>query len=186
MAKQLGFFVDVQKCVSCFSCAMACKNQYHQEPEIIWRNVHPAPEGAFEHTERAHYSLACHHCERPACMEACPADAISKRPDGIVYLHADKCVGAGECVERCPYKAPKWNAKIDKAEKCNFCAERLDDGRAPACVQGCPTGALRHGEIPSASGSEWVRFPPGFQKVEALNPSIRFRMPKAPRVVGKT
>ena len=59
MTKQLGFYVDVERCIGCFTCAMACKNQYHQEKGVIWRQVYPISQQIYPHRESAFYSLAC-------------------------------------------------------------------------------------------------------------------------------
>jgi Fe-S-cluster-containing dehydrogenase component len=163
---------------------MACKNQYHQDPGIKWRDVHPLGPEAYPLTERAFYSLACMHCEKPACLAACPVNAYYKRPDGIVVLDRNKCVGAGDCIEACPYGAPKFNVKVGKSEKCEFCFQRQDAGLKPACVQGCPTGALQVVDLATFKEAGAVHYPPGFAKAKT-NPSIRFRVAAVPKVAER-
>ncbi|MCA1741794.1 MAG: 4Fe-4S binding protein, partial [Bacteroidales bacterium] len=88
-------------------------------------------------------SLACNHCEKPACAEGCPAQAYTIEDDGVVIHHADLCMGCGYCTWKCPYDAPKINRALGYIEKCHFCADRAVEGLEPACVTACPTGALK-------------------------------------------
>jgi len=184
MKKQLAFFVDAKRCIGCFTCAMACKNQYHQDAGIKWRDVHPLAPKDYPLTERAFYSLACNHCEKPACLAACPFKAYHKREDGIVAFDRSKCKGAGYCVDACPYGAPKYNTEALKAEKCNFCFQRQDAGLKPACVQGCPTKALQVVDLATFKEPGTVHYPPGFAKADT-NPSIRFRVAATPKIAER-
>ena len=184
--KQMGFFVDLKRCIGCFTCAMACKNQYHQDKEVIWRKVYPLAEEIYPHRERAWLSLSCNHCENPTCLAVCPVKAYSKRDkDGVVVHHQDKCIGCGNCIRSCPYGAPRYNPVLKKAEKCSLCWQRLDAGLKPACVQGCPTKALQLAEISGFDEPGTVQFIAGFPKFPDLNPSIRFRAPSQPRVIRR-
>ncbi len=81
----------------------------------------------------------CAHCTDPACLEACPHDAIVKREeDGLVLLDEDRCKGAQSCRRACPYKKIDFNAVRGVAQKCIGCFPRLEKGVAPACVRQCP------------------------------------------------
>ncbi len=181
MKKQLGFLVDARRCIGCFTCAMACKNQYHQPPGLVWRYVHPLKEEVFPHRERAFLTLACNHCERPTCLEVCPVSAYTKRSeDGVVVHHQKKCIGCGNCIRSCPYGAPKYNPALKKAEKCSLCWQRLDDGLKPACVQGCPTGAIDLIDTATFDAPDTLQYIAGFPRFPNLNPSIRFRPPRQP------
>lgn len=85
----------------------------------------------------------CNHCTHPACLEACPRAAISKREkDGIVLLNEKKCRGYRYCMEACPYKRIYYNHLRDVGQKCIFCFPRVEKGVAPACSRQCP-GRLR-------------------------------------------
>ena len=184
--KQRAFFMDVQRCIGCFSCAMACKNQYHQEEGVKWRELIPLKEEIYPHRERAWLSLACNHCERPTCLLVCPVKAYYKRDsDGVVVHEQDKCIGCGNCIRSCPYGAPKFNPVLEKAEKCSFCWQRLDAGLKPACVQGCPTQALRMVELDAWDEPGSVHYISGFPEFPQLNPSIRFRAPTQPKVIRR-
>ncbi|WP_028586851.1 4Fe-4S dicluster domain-containing protein [Desulfocurvus vexinensis] len=186
MKKHYAFLVDAERCIGCFSCAMACKNQYHQEPGVIWRQVYPLDEQIYPHRERAFLSLACNHCEHPTCLEVCPVQAYTKRDeDGVVIHDQDKCIGCGNCIRSCPFGAPRYNPVEKRAEKCSFCWQRLDAGLKPACVQSCPVEALQLIDLAEFDETGTVRFPPGFPRFPKLNPSVRFRTPKQPHVVRR-
>lgn len=186
MKKQLAFYLDLRRCIGCVSCAMACKNQYHQEPGLKWRDLFPLKEEIYPHRERAFLSLACHHCQRPTCLEVCPVAAYFKRDkDGVVVHEQEKCIGCGNCIRSCPYGVPKLNPVLKKAEKCSFCWQRLDAGLQPACVLGCPTKALQMVDLATFNQPGAVHYLPGFPRYPKLNPSIRFRAPRLPRVVRR-
>ncbi len=82
----------------------------------------------------------CNHCGRPACAEACPRSAITKRDDGIVAIDEAICEGCPDpvCMAACPYKEIFWNPKRQVAQKCDGCLDRIEQGVAPACVRQCP------------------------------------------------
>ena len=143
MKKQLGFYVDAKRCIGCFACAMACKNQYHQASGVVWRQVYPLKEEVYPHHERAFYSLSCNHCEHPACMEVCPAAAYTKREqDGVVVHHQEKCIGCANCVRSCPYGAPRFNPGTERAEKCNLGSHRARLSRPYGSSCGLATYSL--------------------------------------------
>jgi ethylbenzene hydroxylase subunit beta/complex iron-sulfur molybdoenzyme family reductase subunit beta len=81
----------------------------------------------------------CNHCTRPACLEACPNDALFKREDdGLVLRDEDACKGAQQCSLACPYKKIYFNADRKVSQQCIGCFPRLEQGVAPACVRQCP------------------------------------------------
>jgi DMSO reductase family type II enzyme iron-sulfur subunit len=81
----------------------------------------------------------CNHCTEPACVEACPHDALFKREeDGLVLRNEDKCKGAQACRRGCPYKKIYFNAVRNVSQHCIGCFPRLEQGVAPACVRQCP------------------------------------------------
>jgi len=92
-------------------------------------------------------SVACMHCQEPICRQVCPAAAITKRDDGIVLIDADKCIGCRYCEWACPYGAPQFDDAEKVMTKCDFCADLLDAGGNPACVDACVMRCLDFGEL---------------------------------------
>ena len=91
------------------------------------------------------------HCEHPACATACPLKALHKTEEGPVLYRADRCFGCRYCMLACPFEIPtfEWDQGMFAGpwiRKCTMCADRLSVGREPACVQTCPTGALKYGQ----------------------------------------
>ncbi len=89
---------------------------------------------------------ACHHCEEPACLFACPAPgAIIQYEDGIVDFEEGNCIGCQYCLAACPFDIPRFDDRTQKVFKCNLCLDRVQAGLEPACVKTCPTGAISFG-----------------------------------------
>ncbi|MFQ5703729.1 MAG: 4Fe-4S dicluster domain-containing protein [Gemmatimonadales bacterium] len=103
--------------------------------------------GTFPQTHRAFQVTRCNQCDDAPCVTACPTAAMYKRPDGIVDFDKTICIGCKACIAACPYDAIFINPDDNSAEKCNFCAHRLDIGLEPACVVVCPTQAILVGDM---------------------------------------
>ena len=126
---QMGFYFDQTRCTGCLTCIVACKdyNNVAAGP-ASWRRVTTIEKGKYPDLFVAFLSAACYHCLEPACVIACPADAISKRAsDGIVLVDREACLGKDHCamcLDACPYKAPQFGAEENaKMQKCNFCID---------------------------------------------------------------
>lgn len=182
MKAQLGFLVDIDKCIGCHSCEMACKSRNQLDPEIRWRKVYPMAGTAFVPPERSFLSLACNHCEKPECLRVCPVRAYTKREDGIVVHNKERCIGCKMCIMGCPYQVPQYNSITKKVEKCNFCMERLDQGLNPYCVDGCISDAITVIDLKTFDEFSGVeRETKGFPNPKITNPSVRF-VPHKPGV----
>ncbi len=139
-----GFVFDAALCVGCKACNAACILENGLQPGT--RSIYTFNDSALPLMSVISLSLACNHCEKPACAEGCPAKAYTIEGDGVVTHHADRCMGCSYCTWRCPYDAPKINEAKGYIEKCHFCADRASESIEPACVTACPTGALKMSE----------------------------------------
>ena len=89
-------------------------------------------------------TTACHHCVDPGCLNGCPVLAYDKDAvTGIVRHLDDQCIGCQYCVMMCPYEVPQYSKARGIVRKCDMCHSRLAVGEAPACVQACPTNAIK-------------------------------------------
>jgi anaerobic selenocysteine-containing dehydrogenase/Fe-S-cluster-containing dehydrogenase component len=146
MSERLALMIDLERCTGCKSCEAACKQEHRLGPgeyrnKVVWTTPEAEPGLAF-------LALACQHCERPACLRACPVNpkAIAKDPiSGVVSVIEDRCTGCGECVIACPYSAMGYDAEGHHAVKCDLCAERRGAGKTTACASVCPTRAITFG-----------------------------------------
>lgn len=157
---QMSFLFDPSRCVNCYACEIACKQENSLAPQIYcqpgstgprWRKVMTLEEGHFPDTKIAYLSLSCMHCGDPDCIKACPAKAISKRPaDGIVEINPTKCIGCRFCSWACKFGAPQFGLD-GHMQKCQMCQSLLEKGEQPACVTTCTTGAIQYGNVDEIS-----------------------------------
>ena len=139
--------LDQTKCIGCHACTTACKSENEVPVGVTRTYVKSVDVGTFPNVRRAFQVTRCNQCENPPCVAACPTAAMYQRPDGIVDFDKKICIGCKACMAACPYDAIFINPDDHSAEKCNFCAHRLDVGLEPACVVVCPTEAIFVGDI---------------------------------------
>lgn len=168
-AKKLGLVIDLDTCVGCHACAVACKewntggypapltdqNAYGAAPMGAWLNrVHTYESGEGDESRTVHFPRSCLHCENAACVTVCPTGASYKRADdGIVLVDEAMCIGCGLCAWACPYGARELDAGTGTMKKCTLCVDRIDNqtldeaARVPACVSACPVSARHFGDL---------------------------------------
>jgi Fe-S-cluster-containing dehydrogenase component/formate-dependent nitrite reductase membrane component NrfD len=142
-----GFAIDLRKCIGCHACTIACKAE-HQIPVGVNRCwVKTVEQGSFPGTRRFFFPVLCNQCDAAPCMAICPTRALFKRRDGIVDLHGDVCIGCRACMVACPYDQLFIDPDTHTAEKCNFCANRVENQLLPSCVSVCPTECRIFGDL---------------------------------------
>ena len=147
-----AFEVELDACTGCKACVSACHSLNGLDETETWRDVGLLVGGDDRHPFQQTVTTACHHCADPACLNGCPVLAYEKDPaTGIVRHLDDQCIGCQYCVLKCPYDVPKYNARLGIVRKCDLCHSRLAHGEAPACVQACPTQAIRIVTLPVAA-----------------------------------
>ena len=177
---RLGMVIDLNLCVGCYACTLACKVENKTPPGIWYAPVFDKEIGQYPNTKRLFIPALCNQCEDAPCLKACPTGAISKREDGIVLVDENKCCGTRACVTACPYGAMHFYedkggeygnqfVPLDAltrekytsgtAQKCTFCAHRVDEGLEPACVEACPTNCRIFGDLddPHSAPSKLIR-----------------------------
>jgi Fe-S-cluster-containing dehydrogenase component len=139
--------IDQSRCIGCHACTTACKSENLVPLSVTRTYVKHVEIGVFPQTRRAHQVTRCNQCADAPCTAACPTAAMFQRPDGIVDFDKNICIGCKACMAACPYDAIFINPEDHSAEKCNFCAHRIDMGLEPACVVVCPTQAILVGDM---------------------------------------
>ncbi len=149
-----AILTDTTKCIGCRECVIACKTRYNLENAIPrrwsaedglsarnWTSIIERPDSKYVRKQ-------CRHCLEPACVSACPVNALSKNEDGAVVYNSSKCIGCRYCMMACPYGIPRydWDRPIPYVRKCILCAEYISDGKQPACTEACPTEATIFGD----------------------------------------
>ena len=170
-----GFAVDTYRCIGCHTCSVGCKEENNLPKGIWWNRVLTdggdsvdTPRGVFPDVEMSHVTVACQHCENPACVKVCPVGATYKDANtGIVRQDYEKCIGCRMCVAACPYTGVRsfnWEEPqyyLDFAigdsdvpthqkhvvEKCTMCWHRVAKGLGPMCVDVCPARARFWGDL---------------------------------------
>jgi Fe-S-cluster-containing dehydrogenase component len=144
--KRSALMIDASACIGCQTCMVACKleNDLPAGPRPIVA-IQTGPLETDNGLLAQHLPTTCYHCDRPACVLACPTGAMQKREDGLVFSDMELCIGCQTCAVACPFGHPQLNSASGKIAKCDGCRHRVDAGLWPACALKCPTGALSYG-----------------------------------------
>jgi len=144
-----GIMVDIEKCLACKSCEIACAVA-HSKSKVLQEATQELPKPQRRVTVQAAGEFAvplqCRHCEDAPCIAVCPTAAIYREEaDGSVLIEQDKCIGCRYCLVVCPFGVIEVSRDGKAMVKCDLCFERARAGQEPACVEACPTKALKLG-----------------------------------------
>ncbi|NWG10991.1 4Fe-4S dicluster domain-containing protein [Candidatus Bathyarchaeota archaeon] len=163
---EYAVLVDPAKCIGCRACQVACKRWNNRKGESTtfnseWTNPPKLSFNTYTHikfkleynqaadeTKWRFFNWRCMHCKEPACMHACPVNAITKYEQGPVVVDTNRCIGCKFCISACPFGIPQFDTVTEKVDKCTMCYDRVahtNEPKEPACVQSCPTDALLFG-----------------------------------------
>ena len=195
-----GMVLDLNRCTGCMTCVMACKEENLTRPGVWWNRVLALESESLDRMTYLRY--ACMHCDDPPCVPVCPEHAIYKRPDGIVLIDQEKCHGHGACMKACPYDVIDRNPDQDyfpeeklpfeetpdahrihprgKASTCTLCVHRIEQGKEPACVAGCPSRVMVFGDLddPESPIREKYQRSRPLLSSEGTNPKISYIVPE--------
>jgi phenylacetyl-CoA:acceptor oxidoreductase subunit 1 len=156
-APRWGMVMDLNRCVGCQTCTVACKHANDTPPGVQWRQVLDVEYGVFPDVERVFLPVGCQHCDNPPCVPVCPTGATFRRDDGIVAVDYGWCIGCGACAVACPYQARHLVHRRDRyfrdddtvqeravaheerlgvIQKCTFCSDRIEAARARGLAPG--------------------------------------------------
>jgi len=188
-----GMVMDLRRCIGCRACTVACKSENNVSLGRFRAVIQEKVIGTFPNTKKVFLPLMCNHCEGnekdgvPPCVKACPefpgkrakfktADgstvryrkgATYKRPDGLILIDKDLCIGCGKCIDACPYGVRSFDPFVkagakpteQAADKCDMCVHRLDNGLEPSCVNTCQGRARIFGDLndPNSEVSKLVK-----------------------------
>ncbi len=154
--KQLGLMIDMERCIGCKTCVVACRNHHKlvdhatclpgDLPHYI--RVESESGGTYPKVWENFWVVPCQHCKNPECLRACEAGAISKdEQTGIVFIDKAKCKGQRKCIEACPWGVIQFDKAGNFAHKCNLCADLVVFGGKPVCAEVCMVDAISFGEL---------------------------------------
>jgi Fe-S-cluster-containing dehydrogenase component len=156
---QWAMVINQDKCIGCGYCTKACRATNDINPDISWN---PVIESGEISGRKIFTPRPCMQCKHAPCVEVCMVKASYYRPDGIVMMDYDKCIGCRYCEVACPYQArafnweafdgknpavPRWGSpEVERrprgvVEKCSFCFHRIDRGIANGLTPGVDDSA---------------------------------------------
>ncbi len=136
-----GFYYNLNTCIGCFACQVACQDAHLLASHQRLRKV------KYVDKIKHYVSMSCNHCENSVCVEHCPTGAMYCEEE-VVLHNKQKCIGCGTCAMFCPYHAIILSAQYGWAVKCDSCIDLRKQGKTPVCVASCPTHSLDYRELP--------------------------------------
>ena len=151
-----GILIDTSRCIGCKQCQIACMKSHNLPVDDQITHLSPYAPSVVEmrniSADRNNPQIQpikrqCMNCIEPSCVSACTVGALQKRPDGPVVYDDKRCIGCRYCMYACPFGVPtfEWNKQLSLIRKCDGCADRIDQGKIPACAEACPANALTYG-----------------------------------------
>ena len=169
-----AMIVDINKCSLCYSCVVACKDEFVGNPyppysypqpdrDHKWIRLLEIEKGSYPYAKVYPIPIICMHCDKAPCISACPIrGCIYRTESGVVIIDPAKCNGCKSCMDACPYKVIFFNDDRNICQKCTLCMHRLKQGQEPACVDACPSNVFLFGEESKLSkeilkrGAKWL------------------------------
>ena len=164
-----GMLIDLNKCVGCNACTVACRNNNGTPAGVSLHKLLKYEAGVYPNAKMKFRPMPCMHCQDAPCAKVCPTGATVQRPDGIVDVDANKCIGCRSCITACPYDSRQfiWDfgdyyeqAQPTRLEqkrrlefqkgtmvKCTFCLTRLQQGKVTDCTATCPSQCRVFGDL---------------------------------------
>lgn len=191
---EYGFVIDLEKCVGCHGCSVACKQANGTPPGVMRSRVDRGTEGVYPNARRTIRPMLCMMCETAPCVEICPTGASVMRDDGIVVIDKNECIGCGSCQNACPYGARYlWEdgegyfddglneyeevayatAQKMTMDKCDFCIGHSGTGEPdPVCVRACMAEARFFGPLEDMRKMAEERGGGAYLPEEGTNPRV--------------
>ncbi|ADL52296.1 4Fe-4S dicluster domain-containing protein [Clostridium cellulovorans] len=139
--------ISLDKCLGCRTCQLECAIEHSNSKDLfVAVQEIPLPEYrmSVEFVNGVNIPWQCRHCDDAPCENICPTGAIGRKDyEGPILIENSKCVGCKLCVQVCPFGILKKSKSDIVIIKCDFCIDRLQEEKEPACVGGCPTKALK-------------------------------------------
>ncbi|GAV21878.1 MULTISPECIES: 4Fe-4S dicluster domain-containing protein [Carboxydothermus] len=140
--KKWAMVIDLQKCIGCDTCTVACKAENRTPPGISYNVVIEEEKGIFPNVTKIHIPRPCMQCDRPACVQVCPVKATYKMENGIVAIDYDRCIGCRYCIVSCPYGARSFDFGED------YSREMIGYNEVQAPEYGIDRGKREKGKSP--------------------------------------
>ena len=172
-----GMVLNLDRCIGCYACVVACKMCYGTRPGVNYNAVNKVEYGEGADARQRYVLTMCMHCDAPPCVDVCPTGATWKTEEGPVVIDYEACIGCGACVNACPYDArhlveddetsfegsvapyeEESSKRLNVAEKCTFCYERVKEGQQPMCTVFCPGQCRIFGDVedPESDISKYI------------------------------
>jgi Fe-S-cluster-containing dehydrogenase component len=164
--RKFAMVIDLARCKNARKCVDACQEGHLLPKDHEWMKLYLLQDD--NNTAKYWFPRPCFHCDKPMCVSVCPVGATYKRPDGIVLVDNQRCIGCKFCMTGCPFSARVFNWKDPEVKvpeghvydpetnipavegtvgKCVFCADNLRKNELPRCVTACPMGVIYFGDI---------------------------------------